>query len=124
MYNRIRVTNERSKTLKETYSYKGVRYWREVPPVPEEKPKETLLRQSIGSVIRERRAEMGLGLRDINSVSMGYVSEVERGKKEMSSEILQMLAQNLDISVPELLRRTADRMDGISSPKSRELVNA
>lgn len=109
--------------MMESYSYKGVRYWREVAPAPVEKPKETLFRQSVGAVIRERRAEQGLSLRDINSVSMGYVSEVERGKKEMSSEVLQMLCQNLDISIPELLRRTADRMDGVTS-EERELVRA
>jgi len=107
----------------ESYSHKGVRYWREAAPAPVVKPKETLFRQSVGAVIRERRAEKGLTLRDINSVSMGFVSEVERGKKEMSSEVLQMLCQNLDISIPELLRRTADRMDGVTSGE-RELARA
>lgn len=111
MYTRLRHTNERPKTLRESYTYKGVRYWREAAAPALGSVKESLLRDSIGVVLRERRFELGLNLRQMGSVSLGYVSEVERGKKEVSSEILQTMCQSLDISVAEILRRTADLME-------------
>lgn len=111
MYTRLRQTNERPKTLRESYIYKGVRYWREAAAPEPGTLKEGLLRDSIGTVLRERRFELGLNLRQMGSVSLGYVSEVERGKKEVSSEILQTMCQSLDISVAEILRRTADLME-------------
>ena len=99
--------------------HKGVRYWREVPdPVSPTRFKvHTPYREAMGQVLREKRLEQGKGLRDIQGVSLGFVSEVERGKKEPSSEILQALCNSLDITVAEILRCTADRME-------KELTNA
>jgi len=50
-----------------------------------------LLRQEIGDVLRDARREQGRTLREVSSiarVSLGYLSEVERGQKEASSELL------------------------------------
>ena len=97
--------------MRESYSYKGVRYWREAAAPASEAFREPLLRDSIGTILRERRFELGLNLRQMGSVSIGYVSEVERGKKDVSSEVLQSMCESLDISVAEILRRTADLME-------------
>lgn len=100
--------------MKESYVYKGVTYWRDVQVVPEAKPvKIGVLRDYLGETLRERRTELGLTLRDVSlgGVALGYVSEVERGRKEASSEILEALCASLDTTLPEILRRTADRLD-------------
>jgi transcriptional regulator with XRE-family HTH domain len=65
-----------------------------------------LLRQAIGATLRRRRAELGKTLRqlaDESRVSLPYLSEVERGRKEASSEILASICRVLDLSVPDLL---------------------
>jgi transcriptional regulator with XRE-family HTH domain len=65
-----------------------------------------LLRQAIGAALRRRRAQLGKTLRqlaDESRVSLPYLSEVERGRKEASSEILASICRVLDLSVPELL---------------------
>lgn len=108
--------------MRESYVHKGVRYWREVPDVELPEPtKKITLRDAIGAVLRERRFEQGLQLRQMGAVSIGYVSEVERGKKEVSSEVLQSLCDTLEISVPDFLRRTADLMDPVPA---KELIDA
>ena len=55
----------------------------------------TAMRQLVGEVLRARRIAQGLTLRDVSArarVSLGYISEVERGQKEPSSELLAALA--------------------------------
>ena len=50
-----------------------------------------LLRDTLGEVLRAERIERGLTLREVSSsarVSLGYISEIERGQKEASSELL------------------------------------
>ncbi len=50
-----------------------------------------LLRQELGEVLRELRTDQGRTLREVSAaanVSLGYLSEVERGAKEASSELL------------------------------------
>lgn len=102
--------------MMESYVHKGVRYWREVPEAAAP-PKQPNVREAMGQVLREKRVEKGLNLRDMRGVSLGFVSEVERGKKEPSSEILQALCTTLEISVADILRCTADRLE-------RELASA
>lgn len=73
----------------------------------------TLIRQSVGEVLRARRAAAGLTLRDVSSraqVSLGYISEVERGQKEASSELLSSLAQALNVHQYELLSDVSDML--------------
>ena len=62
----------------------------------------TLLRTHIGSALRQARISQGHTLRDVAKgarVSLGYLSEVERGQKEASSELLNSICQALDLSL-------------------------
>lgn len=71
----------------------------------------TLIREFIGEVLRARRAAAGLTLRDVSQraqVSLGYISEVERGQKEASSELLLSLASALDVPLSEVLGDVSD----------------
>lgn len=65
-----------------------------------------LLRHAIGLVLRRTRTERGATLRQLSEqsmISIPYLSEIERGRKEASSEILATLCRVLDISERELL---------------------
>jgi transcriptional regulator with XRE-family HTH domain len=69
-----------------------------------------LLRHAIGAVLRRMRLERGKTLRELSEssrISLPYLSEVERGRKEASSEILGTLCRVLDVSERELLARVA-----------------
>lgn len=66
----------------------------------------TLLRLHIGRTLRSARNEQGRTLRDVAKsarVSLGYLSEVERGQKEASSELLNAICQALDLSLSRVL---------------------
>lgn len=66
----------------------------------------TTMRQFVGEVLRARRLAAGLTLRDVSArarVSLGYISEVERGQKEPSSELLAALAGALDVPLSQVL---------------------
>ncbi|MCD7100973.1 helix-turn-helix domain-containing protein [Pseudoclavibacter sp. 13-3] len=72
-----------------------------------------LLRQELGDVLRDLRQERGHTLRQVAgraSVALGYLSEVERGQKEASSEILASVADALDVPVSQIMRQVSDRM--------------
>jgi transcriptional regulator with XRE-family HTH domain len=72
-----------------------------------------LLRSLLGDVLRERRREQGRTLREVSSaarVSLGYLSEVERGQKEASSELLGSICDALDVPMSELLREVSDNL--------------
>lgn len=63
-------------------------------------------RQALGQILRDARLERGLTLRDVSakaSIALGYLSEVERGQKEISSELLGPLANSLGYEVHELV---------------------
>ncbi len=65
-----------------------------------------LLRTHIGSALRAARIEQGRTLRDVAKsarVSLGYLSEVERGHKEASSELLNAICSALDLSLSAIL---------------------
>ncbi len=71
----------------------------------------TLFRSQLGDVLRERRAGLGLTLREVSKaarVSLGYISEIERGQKEASSELLASLCEALDVPLSTVLRDVAD----------------
>ena len=72
--------------------------------------KVVLLRQVIGEELRRRRMEQKRTLRQVSNlaqVSLGYLSEVERGQKEASSELLASIAHALDTPLSELLSGVA-----------------
>lgn len=64
------------------------------------------MRQVMGEVLRSRRRAQGLTLRDLSSrarVSLSYISEIERGHKEASSELLSALADALGVPLSRVL---------------------
>lgn len=64
------------------------------------------LRYALGEVLRETRTDKFMTLRKLSeksSVALGYISEVERGSKEASSEILECLAEGLNVDVADLI---------------------
>ncbi len=65
-----------------------------------------LLRHAIGAALRRIRLLRGLTLKDVAErarVSMPYLSEIERGRKEPSSEILESVCRVLDLTLERLL---------------------
>lgn len=66
----------------------------------------TLLRTHLGSALRAARVSQGRTLRDVAKsarVSLGYLSEVERGQKEASSELLNSICSALDLQLSKVL---------------------
>ena len=84
-----------------------------------------LIRQEIGDVLRDFRTQKGQTLRQVAAranVALGYLSEVERGQKEASSEILASLADALDTPVSVILREVSDRLAILEGVTVRDLV--
>jgi transcriptional regulator with XRE-family HTH domain len=78
-----------------------------------------LLREAIGGTIRRARTARRRTLRDVSRearVSLGYLSEVERGRKEPSSELLAAICEALDLPLSELLDEVADTMRPVPRP--------
>ena len=70
-----------------------------------------LLRTEIGDVLRSLRQDQGRTLREVSSqaqVSLGYLSEVERGQKEASSELLQAITGALGVPLKMSGREAMD----------------
>ncbi len=70
-----------------------------------------LYRRLLGDVLRERRTERGMTLREVSQearVSLGYISEIERGQKEASSELLASLCGALEAPLSAVLREVSD----------------
>lgn len=73
-----------------------------------------ILRNELGDVLRDARLGQGRTLRDISSdarVSLGYLSEVERGQKEASSELLASICLALDVPMSAILREVSVRFE-------------
>ena len=71
-----------------------------------------LLRVEIGDALRSARRRQGRTLRDVStgaSVSLGYLSEIEGGQKEASSELLSAICEALDLPLSALLSSVSDR---------------
>jgi transcriptional regulator with XRE-family HTH domain len=70
-----------------------------------------LLRQLLGDVLRRMRVRQGRTLREVSAsarVSLGYLSEVERGRKEASSELLAAICAALDTPLSQVFREVSD----------------
>ena len=70
-----------------------------------------LFRRLLGDVLRAQRMRRGMTLREVSAearVSLGYISEIERGQKEASSELLASLCQAMDLPLSDVLRDVAD----------------
>src|SRR5260221_9165516 len=78
---------------------------------PRREPPMILLRRLLGDVLRRQRQRQRRTLREVSStarVSLGYLSEVERGQKEPSSELLAAICGALDVELSELFREVTD----------------
>jgi transcriptional regulator with XRE-family HTH domain len=70
-----------------------------------------LFRRLLGEVLRSRRMQQGRTLRQLCGdarVSLGYMSEIERGQKEASSELLSAICAALDVPLSEILSEVSD----------------
>jgi transcriptional regulator with XRE-family HTH domain len=70
-----------------------------------------LFRRLLGDVLRGERMQRGMTLREVSAearVSLGYISEIERGQKEASSELLASLCAALDVPLSDILRDVSD----------------
>lgn len=77
-----------------------------------------VLRQVIGDELRRRRQDQGRTLRDVSAaaaVSLGYLSEVERGQKEASSELLAAICGALDVPLSDILSSVTDQIAEVES---------
>ncbi len=96
-----------------------------------------LLREELGDVLRHARRDQGRTLRDISakaSVSLGYLSEVERGEKEASSELVAAICHALELPMSVVfteIAQRADRAERASAPvalpvatRSEDVVSA
>lgn len=70
-----------------------------------------LFRRLLGEVLRTQRMRQGRTLRQVSAdarVSLGYISEIERGQKEASSELLASICSALDVPLSEILGEVSD----------------
>ncbi|HZG97469.1 MAG TPA: helix-turn-helix transcriptional regulator [Nocardioidaceae bacterium] len=71
------------------------------------------LREVLGEVLRSHRMRRGLTLRQVSAdarISLGYISEVERGQKEASSELIAALCTALDVPLSQVLGDASEQM--------------
>ena len=76
----------------------------------------TLLRTQLGNTLRGHRQRQRRTLRDVSGrarVSLGYLSEVERGQKEASSELLASICDALDLELADLLAEVSLELRGV-----------
>jgi len=79
----------------------------------------TLLRTHLGSTLRSARVAQGRTLREVAKsarVSLGYLSEVERGQKEASSELLNSICTALELSLASVLVDVAHQIRIAEAP--------
>jgi transcriptional regulator with XRE-family HTH domain len=87
-----------------------------------------LLREAIGDRLRHARTNQRRTLREVSRaarVSLGYLSEVERGRKEASSELLSAICEALDLPLSALLHNVATDIGALESvelPEAAEQV--
>ena len=75
-----------------------------------------LVREVIGDVLRRARTSQGRTLREVSDsarVSLGYLSEVERGRKEPSSELLNAICEALEVPLSAVLTDAGERMASV-----------
>jgi transcriptional regulator with XRE-family HTH domain len=72
-----------------------------------------LLRRLLGDALRRQRLHQERTLRDVSAdarVSLGYLSEIERGQKEASSELLASICEALGVHLSQVLREVSDEL--------------
>lgn len=74
---------------------------------------EPRLRDVVGDVLRDERLGQGRTLANVAdgaNVSLPYLSEVERGVKDVSSDVLHSICDALELPLADVLERSADRL--------------
>lgn len=87
----------------------------------------TLLREVIGDVLRRSRLSQGRTLREVSNdarVSLGYLSEVERGRKEASSELLGAICGALEVPLSQVLSDAGVTMERREQAAPRSVATA
>jgi transcriptional regulator with XRE-family HTH domain len=85
----------------------------------------TLLRTQLGNTLRGHRLSQRRTLRDVSGaarVSLGYLSEVERGQKEASSELLASICDALEVELADLLAEVSLELRGATGDAVRPLA--
>ena len=86
-----------------------------------------LFRRLLGDVLRDKRTQRGLTLREVSAearVSLGYISEIERGQKEASSELLYSLCDALEVPLSDVLREVSDAVAIEEAAAAADLARA
>lgn len=94
--------------------------WAEIVPFPGER-RSVGLRELVGDVLRDERHRQGRTLADVAeeaAVSLQYLSEVERGRKDVSSELLGAMHDALGLDLADVLERATQRLH-VGSQRSR-----
>lgn len=89
-------------------------------------PREPLWRDVIGEVLRRERLAQARTLQDVADtarISMPYLSELERGRKEASSEVLAAAAKALGLSLSELINLVQVRLGGFETTLAAQAVS-
>ena len=113
--------------VRQPVTVNGVTRWKDIDAegavtAETKEAKAVVLRQEIGEVLRSIRQTEGRTLRDVSHdarVSLGYLSEVERGQKEASSELLASICAALDVPLSAMLGQVAERVavaEGVHVP--------
>ena len=77
--------------------------------------RELIWREAVGQVLREHRTGRGRRIVDVAAragIAPQYLSEIERGRKDPSSEVLAAVAGALDLTVAQVATRAAGRLTG------------
>ena len=78
-------------------------------------------RDALGEILREHREERGWTLRKVSEkglISLGYLSEVERGQKELSSELLDAVARAYGVATSSIVIEAGIRLASWELPNS------
>lgn len=84
-----------------------------------------LLRTTLGDVLRRIRLAQGRTLSDVAAagrISMQYLSELERGRKEASSEILAAICDALQVDLPDVLAEVGRDLAGAGAPTEQQAI--
>jgi transcriptional regulator with XRE-family HTH domain len=86
-----------------------------------------LVRHALGEVLRRHRTEQGRTLRDVADaarVSLGYLSEIERGQKEPSSELLFAVCDALGVPLSAVLAETGEHVRARETATARRVTES
>jgi transcriptional regulator with XRE-family HTH domain len=92
-------------------------------PDPDRPRREPLWRDVVGEVLRQERLSQRRTLKDVADtarISMPYLSELERGRKEASSEVLAAAAKALGLRLSELVSLAQVRLGGYERTRAAQ----